>query len=360
MAVEADGAVIGGEQFPGRQGRVLFACLALEHGQPVPRDQLATALWGERPPATWDKALSVLVSKLRSLLGGVGVDGAGVLTGAFGCYRLELPEGCWVDVIAAAAAVSDAERALKARDARAARAVAATAESLTRTPFLPGDNGTWVEDRRRDLADVRRRALIALADSCLRLGDGHEAPSWAEQAIELEPFREEGYRLLMRAHNAAGNRAEALRVYERCRRLIADELGAFPSPETEALHHELLQEAPPPPDPAPTVGPDPPGRSRRIRRDARGHDVGSDQRRRIGPDSATGTAMGHGGGGGRRGRRDGRGRRGGPRRRGRTCSGGREHGRGARPVRLGGSVGACRCPTGGDGLGRRVVVGREP
>ena len=34
----------------------------------MPRDELAEALWGETPPATWDKALTVLVSKLRSLL----------------------------------------------------------------------------------------------------------------------------------------------------------------------------------------------------------------------------------------------------------------------------------------------------
>lgn len=48
----------------------------------------------------------------------------------------------------------------------------------------------------------------------------------------------------MEAHVAAGNRAEALRVYERCRQLLAEELGAYPSPETEAIYRSLL-EAPP-------------------------------------------------------------------------------------------------------------------
>jgi len=66
--------------------------LVAEQGRAVPRDELAEALWGERPPATWDKALTVLVSKLRSLLGEDGPSG-GVLTGAFGCYRLDLPRG---------------------------------------------------------------------------------------------------------------------------------------------------------------------------------------------------------------------------------------------------------------------------
>ena len=47
----------------------------------------------------------------------------------------------------------------------------------------------------------------------------------------------------MEAHVAAGNRAEALRVYERCRRLLADELGAYPSPETESIYRGLLDSA---------------------------------------------------------------------------------------------------------------------
>ena len=79
----------------------------------------------------------------------------------------------------------------------------------------------------------------------------------AEQAIALEPFRETGYRRLMEAHVASGNRAEALRVYERCRRLLADELGTYPSPETESLYRVLLEapvNASPPSVPPPLPG----------------------------------------------------------------------------------------------------------
>jgi len=45
----------------------------------VPRDELADALWGEDPPATWDKALTVVVSKLRGLLDEHGIDVTSVL-----------------------------------------------------------------------------------------------------------------------------------------------------------------------------------------------------------------------------------------------------------------------------------------
>jgi YVTN family beta-propeller protein len=270
VALEADGLAVTDARLPGRQGRLLFAYLAVERGRPVPRDELAAALWEEAPPATWDKALTVLVSKLRSLLTEAGLDGPGALTAAFGCYRLELPEGTWIDAVAAADAADEAERALAAGDPAGAKPAALLAESLTRRAFLPGDNGEWVEDKRRELADIRSRAVTALADACLRTGAGGEAAGWAQQAIELEPFRETGYRLLMEAHAADGNGAEALRVYERCRRLLADELGAYPSPETESVYQRLLQappapKRPPPERPAPGRPPTA-GRGRRVAR----------------------------------------------------------------------------------------------
>jgi YVTN family beta-propeller protein len=241
VAIEADDVLIGEERFPGRQGRLLFACLVAEQGRPVPRDELADALWEEAPPATWEKALTVLVSKLRALLAECGLDGATVLTSAFGCYRLNLPEGAWVDVTAAAEALREAEAALATDDLEQTKAAATRAASLARRPFLPGEEGAWVDGKRRELTDILRRAVTCLAEACLRSGDEAEAAKWAEETIALDPYRETGYRRLMVAHAAAGNRAEALRVYERCRVLLATELGAYPSPETESIYRELLE-----------------------------------------------------------------------------------------------------------------------
>ena len=233
--------------FPGRQGRLLFAYLVAEAGRAVPRDELAEALWAEAPPATWDKALSVIVSKLRALLADRGIDGNSALTGAFGCYRLELPEETWVDVLAATDSAHKADHALATGNLEQAKRLAAQAATLLAQSFLPGEDGAWVEEKRCEFAELRSRALSVLADASLRSGDAREAVQWAEQTIALAPFRESGYRCLMEAHVASGNRAEALRVYEQCRRLLADELGTYPSPETESIYRELLE--------APTAAP---------------------------------------------------------------------------------------------------------
>ncbi len=240
VAAEANGHVLDEARFPGRQGRLLFVYLVAARSRPVPVDELAEAIWGESPPATWEKALTVIASKLRGLVAEDGI----TLTNAFGCYRLDLPEGTWVDLFAAASGARDAEEALAAGELDQARAAAESAESLARRPFLSGEDGAWVERERRDLADIRERALSVLADACLRSGDAREAAKWAEELIALSPFAEAGYRRLMEAHVAAGNRAEALRVYEQCRQLLAEELGAYPSPETDSIYRALL-EAPP-------------------------------------------------------------------------------------------------------------------
>jgi YVTN family beta-propeller protein len=241
VSIEANGARLDERSFPGRQGRLLFAYLLAAEGRPVPRDELADLLWGDAPPPRWQKALSVLVSKLRALLEDCGVDSQAALRSAFGCYQLVLPPGAWIDVAAAREAVDGAEAALDAGEVAAARELATGAAGLARRTFLPGEDGLWVDEKRRELSEVLVRALECLADGCLAAGDAREAVRHAEELIALEPYREGGFRRLMHAHAAAGDSAEALRVYERCRRLLADELGAYPSPETESVYRDLLQ-----------------------------------------------------------------------------------------------------------------------
>ena len=212
----------------------------------MPRDELAEAIWGEELPATWEKALRVLMTKLRRLLEECGIDRSTALTSASGYYMLALPPDTWIDVRAADRALEQAETALAAGDPDDARAQAETAVTLSRPTFLPGEEGPWVEEQRRGLRDVLLRSLECLRDASLASGEFGEAVRSATEITALEPFRESSYRALMQAHIAAGNPAEALRVYERCRRFLADELGTYPSAESKALYLEILQDTPEP------------------------------------------------------------------------------------------------------------------
>ena len=244
VRIETDAGVAGESGLGGRRPRLALAVLAAEHDRDVGRDELALALWGEHPPRTWEPSLRETVSKVRRYLADAGVTDARV-TSALGCYRLVLPPGTEIDIEFAEQGASEARRLLAAEDTDGAAAIAARVREIAARPLLPGEHGSWVEARRRSLEACLIGALEVLAAAATARGDWSAVTRAAEAVLALEPFREDAYRSLMQAHSAAGNRAEALRVYDRCRRLLDDELGTRPSPDLEAHFVSLLR------DPAP-------------------------------------------------------------------------------------------------------------
>src|SRR5437588_854416 len=113
---------------------------------------------------------------------------------------------------------------------RAAR-LATSVVQVADAPFLPGSEGAWVEMVRLRLQRRRTTALGLLTEAALLAGDQSLAVANAETALAADPLDETFHRLLMHAHAASGNRAQALLAYARCRELLADELGTDPSPK---------------------------------------------------------------------------------------------------------------------------------
>jgi len=109
--------------------------------------------------------------------------------------------------------------------------------------FLPGESGSWIERKRREIEDISLRAMDAYAEISLRTSQSELAVRIAEEVLAREPYRESTYQRLMLAHAARGNRAEAVRVFHRCRELLKEDLGVSPSADTEALYLKLLRES---------------------------------------------------------------------------------------------------------------------
>jgi WD40 repeat protein/DNA-binding SARP family transcriptional activator len=248
IIVTVDGAYVDERALPGGQARLVLALLVCERDRPVPREELADNLWPVERPKTWEAALRGLVARVRRLLADAGL-GEGVLPPASaGTYRLQLAEDVVVDLEQAAVDVERAEQALAAHERVTACDLAARARAVLARPLLPGIESPWADSKRRELSQLLLRSLATQAEARLISGELQHAGMAAEEAVALDPFRESSHRLLMRAHAAGGNVAEALVAFERCRRTLVEELGADPSSETQALHRELLdlQRAPAP------------------------------------------------------------------------------------------------------------------
>jgi SARP family transcriptional regulator, regulator of embCAB operon len=222
-------------QLPSRQGRLLFAYLALNRDRAATRDELVDAVWPYATPAAAPSALTVLVSKVRAALGSEILSGRTEL-------RLNLPPDARIDVEDGLAALHEAQSAVALADWKRAWSPALRAQFITRRPLLPEHDTPWLDEWRRRLDDVHDRALEAYAASCLAIG-GTELPA-AERAarrlLERSPLRETGYAILMNALAAQGNAAEAMNVYEQARTRLDRELGITPGRAVQDAHARLL------------------------------------------------------------------------------------------------------------------------
>ncbi|MCA1824166.1 MAG: BTAD domain-containing putative transcriptional regulator [Mycobacteriales bacterium] len=216
-----------------RKARLLLKVLALARGAMVPTDVLVDRLWGEDPPARPGDQVSVLVSRLRNVLG------ATRLPRGDGGYTLVVD---WLDVDELARLVAEADRRLNAGGATAALAAAAAAVALVRGPLLPDEpDAEWVEAERAAALRLAARARLVAADAALRTGATGEAAHLSAAVLDDDPYDESALRLYMRACGVAGRPAAALTAYDKVRRRLADELGTDPAPATVALYEQLLQ-----------------------------------------------------------------------------------------------------------------------
>lgn len=234
------GVVVREDAFPARQGRRLWAFLVLQRRHPAGRVEAAAAVWDDAMPDAWDDALSVLVSRLRRALRPIaGACGEPAIRGGEGRYLLSLPAGSEIDLEWATAALHRAEVLMRRQDWAAALAEARVATEVAARGFLSGEDGAWVEGQRRLLEEVRVHALECTVSAELARGNAALAEREAERLVALAPLRETGHRLLMQALVAGGNRGQAVAAYERCRRLLREQAGIGPSPETEAVFRRI-------------------------------------------------------------------------------------------------------------------------
>ncbi len=203
------------------QGKVLELLKALITfgGREVGEERLTDALWPEAEGSKGRQLFKTTLHRLRRLLGKQEA-----ITLRAGKVTLD-PRFCWVDAWAF-------ERLLSACPEKAL--------NLYRGPFLGREEPPeWALPLQKRLHDRYLLHLISLGAEREASSAFEEAAACYQRGVEADPFAEECYRRLMICRQKQGRRAEALAIYDRCRKTLQTMLQTEPAPETAALYETI-------------------------------------------------------------------------------------------------------------------------
>lgn len=219
-----------------RQRGLLFV-LALE-ARPVIRSRLALMLWPERPENTARANLRVALTRLRQAVPGVLTTDARGLSMAEGRCVTDLP---WL--------TCNGNESARHGDSAQVRGPSDWPGPLLEGFDLAGSDAfaQWLCCQRERVGRTASGLLHQQLCACEEAGQHEEAIELARRLLMLDGADECAHMALMRLLTATQRRWAALEQYETCRKVLAEKLGARPSPECYALYVQIHAQAAPSP-----------------------------------------------------------------------------------------------------------------
>jgi ABC-type oligopeptide transport system substrate-binding subunit/DNA-binding SARP family transcriptional activator len=222
-----------------RKSQALLIYLALNPGR-HDRSRLAGLLWGDLPESNARRNLRHALHRLRNALDPDVLDSDRLSAG------LDPDAPFQVDALDLAASVAQADRCRQAKDPATAASHLERAAALYQGDFLSNfdlpdclEFEEWVARRRAQIREQILEALDTLVTHWTRHGAYERALRYAQRLLALEPLWENSHRRMMTLLALTGQRSAAMLQYERCRHLLATELGLEPLEETTALYRTI-------------------------------------------------------------------------------------------------------------------------
>lgn len=228
---------------PSRTERAVIAALAAREGRVVTAASLAADVWGD--DGDTGQRLVVTVSRLRRRLEqALGSRGRALVETVPHGYRLDVVAAV-VDASRFAELVVDGRGRLDRGEPAAAQRPLDDALALWRGDPLPElERSATALAAVARLTAMRDAAVDARTETSLALGENDAVIARVEALLVDDPFREARWAQLMRALYRAGRQADALRCFQRARRVLADELGVEPGPDLRRLEAAVLEHDP--------------------------------------------------------------------------------------------------------------------
>jgi len=225
-----------------RNGQAVLRYLVAQSEHSATIDTLTALLWPDDDPEVAQGKLYLAISALRrSLNSGYTCEpGYGYLVCKSRVYHLNPMVDIRTDVDEFLHWHQVGKQASEERAVFYERAC-----GLYKGPFLPEDMyADWSFLQRGQLSEMYLTMCSVLANHYLAIKRYEDAARWATAILKENRCDETAHRQLIQIYAAQGRRSEALRQYQRCERLLREELGVQPLPETMLVFQTLLTNEP--------------------------------------------------------------------------------------------------------------------
>ena len=223
---------------PSRCGQHILRYLVAHPAHNATNDTLMAILWPEDEQEVAQPKLHIAISALRRSLneGITCAPGCGYIVCKNRVYHLNPAVAIRTDVEEFLQCYHAGRQVNEGRVALYERAC-----HLYTGPFLPEDMyADWSLLQREQLSQTYLTMCGALASYYLDNTNYEDAAKWAKATLKENRCDEAAHRQLIQIYAAQGRRSEALQQYQRCERVLREELEVQPLPETVRLLQALL------------------------------------------------------------------------------------------------------------------------
>ncbi len=237
--VERDGIEIKATAWGREKAIYLFQYLITNRRKQQHKEQIIAQLWPELDQEAGDRDFKVALNAVNKAI----EPERPPRTQSRFIQRFDLAYGInldelWIDVDAFEAKLAAGNQLLES-DPDSAIANYKVAVDLYKGEYLPERRyEDWTSGERERLGILAMSAMTTLAELQID-SNPRDSLRLTQQVLAQEPLWEEAYRVQMQAFQALGNRSMALKTYQQCIKILNEEFGIDPLPETNSIYDEI-------------------------------------------------------------------------------------------------------------------------
>jgi DNA-binding SARP family transcriptional activator len=234
--ISLDGQSLTNQNWCTQQTQTIGKILLTHRGRVVTSDQLIDIVWPNEPIDSARRRLHVRISQFRKGL----KDKSSLVRTVHGGYIFDVDDTCWLDADEFQSLISTGAQYQEMSQHRQAIIAYEAARKLYRGDFLAEDlYSDWTFTQREFFRERYLTLLIQLSECYAQQGRYRLAITTALQALNLDPLRETIYVRLMLYHYYAGDRTQAISLYDTYLEILDKELGIPPLESTDYLVDQI-------------------------------------------------------------------------------------------------------------------------